>query len=528
MAAGDSEAYMEDKGKTAVARATGVLMASTILSRLLGYVRDILIATIYGQTRVTDAYLAAFSIPDFLYNLLVAGTVTAAFIPVFSRYISTDRDSEGWEVASTIYNIAIVIMLIGVVAAGVLAPSIVSVLVPGYEPEYKRLTVTMTRIMLGQAFFMGLNGISAGVLQSYQRFTEPAIASVMYNAMIIAFGATLSAGLGIQAFAIGVVAGAVAQFATLAYGLRRVGFKWKPVMLWKHPGVRRVYLLMIPVFLSYALTQIGLFVQQNISSSLPGVVSAMRNAQRLMMLPVSIFAITMVIAIFPTLNTQIARGEMDAFKESCAFGLSSIFFITVPCAVGLAVLGGPIVRALYQQGSFTAQNAAVTANILVFFCVGLFAQGGVHLMNRVFYATQNTWIPVIIGACGIVINILLNYALIIPMGAGGLSLAYSLAGIVTLSLLIYVAGRKIGFTISKKLAASFAKIVGMSAVMGAAAFYVSRFMENHMVSVGAKTGQLLQVGSGVAAGAAVYFALSVALKMDEIEMVKQALRRKRS
>ena len=519
---------MEDKSRTAVARATGLLMVSTILSRVLGYTRDIIIATMYGQTRITDSYLAAFSIPDFLYNLLVAGTVTAAFIPVFSRYISTDRHKEGWEVASSIYNIVIGVMVIGLAIAGALAPYIVSALVPGFEPVYKALTVGMTRVMLVQAFFMALNGISAGVLQSYQRFLEPAVGSVLYNAMIIIFGASLGGKIGIRAFAYGVVAGAAAQFAALAYGMWRVGFKWKPVLLWKHPGVRRVFLLMIPVFLSYALTQIGLFVQQNIASSLTGAVTAMRNAQRLMMMPVSIFAITMVVAIFPTLNAQIARGEMDAFKESFAFGLSSIFYITMPSAVGLAVLGKPIIRTLFQQGSFTAENTAMTAYILSFFCVGLFAQGGVHLMNRVFYATQNTWLPVIVGACGIAANIALNYILIKPLGAGGLSLAYSAAGILNLSVLIYMARRKIGLASGKKMLASFCKILGMSAVMGLAAHLIARVMEYHVVNISSKTGQILQVGCAIGGGMAVYLALSLILKMEEIEMVKQAIRRKRS
>ena len=517
---------MESQGKTSVARAAGLLMASTVISRILGYVRDIIIAAAFGQTRLTDAYHAAFSIPDFLYNLLVAGTVTAAFIPVFTVYIATDRQEEGWEVASTIINITIVAMLCCLAAAAGLAPYIVSKLVAGFEPEYMALTVRMTRIMLIQAFFVALNGISMGILNAHRRFLGPAIASVMYNVMIILVGAAFSRRLGIVGFSVGVVAGAAVQFIIQAVNLRKIGLRYKPIINWRHPGVRRVFFLMIPVVLSYTLNQIGLFVQQNLSSYLPGgSVAATRWAQRLMQMPVSIFAVAMVVAIYPTLNRHIARGEMEPFKKSFVFGLRTIFYVTIPCAVGLAVLSRPVVRLLYQQGSFTAENTALTAYILTFFCLGLFAQGGVLLMNRVFYALQNTWTPVVTGACAMALNISLNYLLIGPMGAGGLALAFSAAGVANLILLLYLARLKIGPVGGGALAASFAKTLAMSLAMGAAMYAVARALE----PIGAltKAGQLFQVGGALSLGCLIYFGLSVLLKMEETDMVLQMIRRRK-
>jgi len=260
---------MDSQKNYGVAKAAGILMLSTISSRIFGYVRDIIIGTKFGQGSMTDAYLAAFSIPDFLYYLLVGGAVSAAFIPVFSSYVATGRKDEGWRVASTIFNLVIPAMLIGTIGAAILAPAIVkNLLVPGFTQTYLDLTVTMTRIMLIQAFFMALNGISMGILNSYQRFLAPALASVMYNVAIIVFGVLLSPYLGIVGFAVGVAGGAIVQFLIQLMDLRKIGLVYQPVLDWRHPGVRRIVYLMIPVLLGFSMNQIGLFVQQNISSSL--------------------------------------------------------------------------------------------------------------------------------------------------------------------------------------------------------------------------------------------------------------------
>lgn len=519
---------MDSHKNTGVVRAAGILMLSTVFSRIVGYVRDIIIGTQFGQGSLTDAYLAAFSIPDFLYYLLVGGAVSAAFIPVFSSYVATGRREEGWRVASTIFNLVIPAMLAGTLLAAVLAPYIVKeLLVPGFTPEYIELTVTMTRIMLVQAFFMALNGISMGILNSYQRFLAPAVASVMYNVCIILFGVLLSPALGIKGFAVGVAAGAIVQFLIQLTDLRRIGLVYQPVLDWRHPGVRRIVFLMIPVLLGFSMNQLGLFVQQNISSSLAsGALTAVRWAQRIMQLPIGIFAITIAMAVFPTLTGHAARQEMQQFKENFSLGLRTIFFITVPSAVGLAVLGKPIIRLMYQQGQFTAAHTSITAYTLSFFCIGLFAYGGVQLMNRVFYALQDTWKPVTVGASAMGLNILLNFAFIEALGTGGLALAYSLAGIVNLGILLLLLRRKIGAVDGRRILESFIKTLGISAVMGLAAFGACWGLETYIIDVGTKTGQLIQVAAGLGVGVAAYFLLGLKMGMEEMNMVLNVLGRR--
>ncbi len=519
---------MDSQKNYGVAKAAGILMLSTISSRIFGYVRDIIIGTKFGQGSMTDAYLAAFSIPDFLYYLLVGGAVSAAFIPVFSSYVATGRKDEGWRVASTIFNLVIPAMLIGTIGAAILAPAIVkNLLVPGFTQTYLDLTVTMTRIMLIQAFFMALNGISMGILNSYQRFLAPALASVMYNVAIIVFGVLLSPYLGIVGFAVGVAGGAIVQFLIQLMDLRKIGLVYQPVLDWRHPGVRRIVYLMIPVLLGFSMNQIGLFVQQNISSSLAsGAITAVRWAQRIMQLPIGIFAITIAMAVFPTLTSHAARQEMRHFKDSFSLGLRTIFFITVPSAVGLALLGKPLIRLMYQQGNFSAEHTQITAYTLSFFCLGLFAYGGVQLLNRVFYALQDTWKPVTVGASAMALNILLNFAFLGPLGTGGLALAYSLAGIVNLGVLMVLLRRKIGRIDGQRMLTSFIKTLGISAAMGLAAYGVCWGMETYLVDVGTKIGQLIQVAAGLGTGVAVYVFLSLRMGMEEMDMVINVIGRR--
>ena len=511
-----------------VVQAAGLLMASTILSRVLGYVRDIIISSAYGQGQMTDAYLAAFSIPDFLYTLLVGGAVSAAFIPVFSGYIATDREEEGWRVASTIFNLVVPILLFAVAAAACLAPFIVeNFLVPGFEPEYMALTVTMTRIMLIQAFFMALNGICMGILNSHQRFFATSLASVMYNVMIILCGLLLQKNFGIVGFSIGVVAGAATQFLIQFTAARRLGLRYEPRIDLHHPGVRRIFFLMVPVVLSFSMNQLGLFVQQNISSSMAsGSLTAIRWSQRLMQLPIGIFATTIAMAVFPTLTGQVARREMELFKSSFSLGLRTIFYVTLPSAVGLAVLSKPVVRLLYQQGNFTTASTELTAYTLVFFCLGLCAYSGVQLMNRMFYALQNTWTPVLTGALTMGLNIGLNFLLVERFGTGGLALSYSFAGIVNLFLLLGLLRRKIGPLGFTYILLTFVETLGISFVMGAGALTVSWGLERYVVDVTTKAGQLVQVAGAVGAGVFLYIGLSLVLGLEEIAFVKNVLTRR--
>ncbi|MCR4441332.1 MAG: murein biosynthesis integral membrane protein MurJ [Peptococcaceae bacterium] len=509
-----------------VAKAAGILMVAMVLSRIIGYVRDMVIYARFGQNNLTDAYNAAFSIPDFLYYLLVGGALSSAFIPVFSSYIATKRESDGWQVASTIFNIIIFLMLGGIVLGVAFTPALIRMLVPGFTPENMALTVKMTRIMFIQTFFMALNGISMGVLNSYHHFLAPAVGAVLYNLGIIVVGLLLSPYLGITGFAVGVVAGAALNFAVQLPALCKTGLRYRPVIDLKHPGVQKIAALILPVLIGLSVTHFNLFVNQNLGSTLPaGMISALRAAQRIMQLPIGVFAIAIAVAVFPTLTGQAARREKEEFKKTMSLGVRTIIFITLPSAVGLIALRVPIIRLLFQQGRFTPEDTAATAYAMLFYCVGLFAYSSIQLLNRVFYALQDTRTPVAVGIFTIVINIVLNFSLIKPLGHGGLAFAYSLAGIVNMIGLLLILRKRIGSIDGRRMFFSFLQTLGISVLMGLAAYGTSLYAAR-LVDTAAKTGQLVQVGAGVATGTAVFVFLALLFKMEESELAKSLLLRK--
>jgi putative peptidoglycan lipid II flippase len=511
---------------TKVAKAAGIIMVAMVLSRIIGYVRDMVILARFGQNKFTDAYNAAFSIPDFLYYLLVGGALSSAFIPVFSSYIATQKEEDGWRVASTIFNIVIILMLVGITIGFIFAPALIYILVPGFSSDNLDLTVKMTRIMFLQTFFMALNGISMGILNSYQHFLAPAVGSVMYNLGIIVIGLLLAPSFGIVGFAIGVVVGAALNFAVQLPALLKLGLRYRPIMDLSHPGVKKIGTLILPVLIGLSVTHFNLFVNQNLGSSLPeGMITALRNAQRIMQLPIGVFAIAIAVAVFPTLTGHAARGEKEEFKKTMSLGVRTIIFVTLPAAVGLIALKTPVVRLLFQQGKFTVEDTRATAYALLFYSIGLFAYSAIQLLNRVFYSLQDTRTPVTVGIGTILVNIALNFLLIKPLGHGGLALAYSIAGIVNLLGLLIILRQKIGGIDGKRILASFSKTLLVSLVMGVLAYLGAWFTEI-LVGTTTKFGQLLQVGVGVSIGVLVFTALVLLLKMEEGELAKSLFLRR--
>ncbi|MGI6224649.1 MAG: murein biosynthesis integral membrane protein MurJ [Peptococcales bacterium] len=509
-----------------VARAAGTIMIAMALSRLFGYIRDIVIYYKFGQDFRTDAYNAAFSIPDFLYYLLVGGALSSAFIPVFSSYLATNKEEDGWQVASTIFNLVMVLMIIGITLGLIFTPQLVKILVPGFTVEAFNLTVLLTRVMFAQSFFMALNGISQGILHSYKHFFAPALGSVLYNLGIIVVGILLVDKIGILGFSIGVVLGAALNFLVQVPALIKIGLKYKPVFNIKHPGVQKILILMVPVFIGLSVTHLNLFVNQFLASSLPqGMISALRAAQRIMQLPIGVFAIAVALAVFPTLTAHAARKEEKEFKVTMSLGVRTVIFITLPAAVGLIALRVPIVRVMFQQGEFTPFNTESTAYALFFYSLGLIGYSAQQVLNRAFYALEDTKTPVTVGIITILINIVLNFLLIKPLGHGGLALAYSMAGLVNMVLLLLFLRNKIGHISGREMLISFGKTLTASVIMGVIVYFSASLFEMNF-GVESKVLQISQVFLGVGIGALVYILIVSFMKMEEAKMATGILTRR--
>lgn len=526
---------MDTKTSGKIWGAANIIMITMVFSRILGFVRDIIIYVQFGQNSYTDAYNAAFSIPDFLYMLLVGGALSSAFIPVFSSYIAKNQEEEGWQVVSIVFNWIMCFLVIGVTLGIIFTPTLVNILVPGFDEATLNLTVILTRIMFIQVIFMSLSGISTGILHSHKIFVPSAVGSLIYNVGIILGGVVLAApieaafpGFGIAGFSIGVVLGALLNFLIQLPALLRIGMKYTFSFDYKHPGVKTLIALIVPVFFGLAVSEINLFVNQNLASQLgEGMVAALKSAQRLMQLPISIFGISVAVAFFPTMTGYAAQNDMPAFKNSVMMSLRSVIFITIPAAFGLAALREPIIRFMFEfsTGAFTSESTENTAYALLFYTFGIFAYSGIHVLSRAFYSLQDTRTPVMAAVFSLFVNIALSLLLIDVLYQGGLALAYSMAGIYNLVILLILLQRKIGHIGLKDLGISTLKMIGASLAMALVVNMIVVLFEAYL-PMDSKIWQSIELIVTIGIAAVIYAIITLTLKMPEAETVMNIFKRK--
>lgn len=515
-----------------VAKAAGSIMLAMLISRMLGFVREAVIGAKFGQNEVTDSYIAAFALPDFLYFLLVGGALSTAFIPVFSSYIATDKEEDGWIVASTFINAMLLLLGIGIVLGEIFTPYLIPLVAYDFKGETLERTIYLTRIMFPSVLFTGLAGLSMGILNSYQHFLMPALGSVLYNAVIIACGVLFADSLGIAAFSVGVVLGALANFLIQVPALMKIGLRYRLTMDLSHPGVHRISVLMIPALLGLSIGQVQDIINQNLASALEaGSITALRFANRLMQLPLGVFAIAISVAIFPTLTSYAARKEWQEFRKNLSLGLRSVIFITVPAAVGLAVLRVPVVQILFEHGKFDHQATLTTASVLLFFLTGLFAQGANQILPRVFYAIQRPHVPVRVSMVVLIVNTAGSLILIPYLGAEGLALAFSLSAFLAFGMFLLLARKALRSIDGAKLLFSLIKTGIASLIMGLIIIGVMDLAPRFW-DVTTKLGQIGLLSSSVVIGAGMYALITHLMGMEEARLVTGTLlerfRRKRS
>lgn len=512
--------------KEKLVRDVGIITVAMILSRLLGYARDLLLYYQFGQNRITDIYNAAFSIPDFLYMILVGGALSSAFIPVFGGYLATKREEEGWYVASSLTNLMMLLLLLGITMGVIFTPQLVRLLVPGFAGNDMAYTVFLTRIMFIQTFFMGLSGVTVGILNSYKHFTSPAIGSILYNLAIVVVGGLFGPRLGILAFSLGVVVGAVLNFVVQIPALLRTGLRYRPVLDLKHPGIKQIGVMVFPVLIGLSVAEVNLFVSQNLASGLPGgQLAALRTAQRMMQIPLGIFAVAIGTAVFPTLTEYAARGEWSQFRRTMSLGIRTTNFLTIPCAVGLIALGLPIVRLFFQVGKFTPDSTWATAVALYYYAFGIIGYSGAVVLTRVYYALKDTVTPVLVGIATVFLNIFLNLILVKPLGHGGLALAYSIVGLVNMGALIIILRLKIGQIDGGQIIRSSAGATLISLVMGGVVYLTASRLEA-LLGIATKLAQFKAVGTAIGIGVVVFFVLSYILRLEEFRLAYNILGRR--
>ncbi|SHH07100.1 murein biosynthesis integral membrane protein MurJ [Tepidibacter thalassicus] len=506
-----------------------LVMIIMIVSRLLGFVREVIMTNTFGRGMETDAFFAAFTIPDVMYYLLVGGALSSAFIPVFTSYLSKGDEEEGWKVASTFINISIILLLLLSVLGMIFADYLVPFVAYNFKGEQLNLTVELTRFMFPAVTFTALAGLETGILNSYKIFNVPSIGPILYNIGIIFGTIFLSSEFGIKGMAIGVVCGAVSNFLFQFLFVIKKAKKYKFILDLKHPGVKKIFKLIIPAFIGLSVTQINLIVNQNIASGFDeGSITALRLANRIMQLPLGIFSVSIATVIFPTITSQIARGELNDFRETFSMGMRNIFFVTIPSAIGLMTIGVPLIRLLFVRGAFNEYDAQITASILIFYTLGLAFQGGVQLLTRGFYANHDTKTPVKISFVAVLGNILLSLflGLTTPMNVKGLAFAYSITSFINMSMLFNTLRKKMGGINGKEILVSGLKTTFASIVMGVFIIILNLIFSKYF-NVYDKQIQLLQVSIGVLLGAGVFLFTANILKMQEVRDMILILKRKK-
>ncbi|MBX3052333.1 MAG: murein biosynthesis integral membrane protein MurJ [Caldilineaceae bacterium] len=429
-----------------MAGAAALVMVFFVLSRATGLLREMVIGAQFGTSAELDAYLAAFRVPDLLFQLVAGGALGSAFIPTFTASWSKGEERAAWLLFSRILNLMSLLLLLLAGSAALLAPVLVErVIAPGFSPQQQALTVDLMRWMLVSTIVFGASGLVMGALNAVQHFTLPAAAPVLYNLAIIAGAWLLAPRFGVHGLVIGVVAGAFAHLLVQLPALLRRGAVWRPSLGWRDRDVHEVARLMGPRVLGLFFVQLNFLVNTILASNLPaGSLSALNYAWLLMLLPQGIFAQAIATVAFPTFATQIATGKQAEMGRSLARILSTVLFLTLPATATLLVLRLPLVQLLFQRGSFSLESSQSVAFALQFYALGLVAHSVVEIVVRAFYALHDTLTPVVIGVGAMTLNILFSLLWIGWLGYGGLALANSAATAVEMVVLVWLLGRRLG------------------------------------------------------------------------------------
>ncbi len=511
-----------------IASAATIVFVLYAVSRLLGYVRDVVIAARFGTTREIDTYYLAFNLPDLLLNLILVGAVSSAFIPVLSEFLGTGQSERALKTATSVLNAAILLLTLASLLAFVFAPFLVhDVIARGFAPADQDATVRLTRIMLLQPIFLGLGGCVLGVLIAHQRFLAQSLAPIAYNLAIIVAAWFFTQRFGVTALAVGVVAGGLLHLVVQLPSLWSTGWRPRLALDRDDEGLRRIGRLMIPIALGMTATQVNVFVDRALGSGLPGGrITAFTYASNLTQVPLGTFSQALALVIFPYLARDAASRNFANLRRRAALALRLNTFVLIPAGTGLIVLGAPILALLFQRGQYTSDSTMQTFSALVFFAVALWAQAGTALLVRVLFALQDVATPLRIAIVVIVANALFSVLLVRPLAQGGLALATSLAATVNVVLLATALRPRLGGLELGALARTCAQALAGSVLLAAAAFAAFRTLSGGTVAVDVAHAAALIAAIAIAGGSYALFELLIG--SPEARVLLSLLRRDRA
>lgn len=447
-----------------------------IISRLFGVIRDRILAGEFGAGSELDIYYAAFRIPDLVYNFVIFGAISAAFIPLFTKLVVDDdaveygKNKKAWDFLSNVINVFSVMLIIVCGVLFIFARPLMSAITPGFTSIEVTAIVLLTRIMFLSPLLLGISGMIGGVLQVYKRFVIFSLAPIFYNLGII-FGVWwLVPIMGLPGLAWGVALGAGLHLIIQLPALRRLGYQYRTIFNWRDKNLRSVFVLMLPRVLGLMASQVNLIVITIFGSFLAsGTITIFNLASNLQYFPISLVGISLAVASFPVLTRKFAQSDDAGFRETLGATFRLILTAIIPISVIFILLKWEIVALVLGTGEFSAQDIALTANALALFSVSLFAQALLPLLARAFYARHNTWLPFIVGLLSAGVNVFLSWLLADAYGVLGLVWAFSSSSIFNFILLFvflrYHAGNFDDKALISTLFKSLTATAGMAVVV---------------------------------------------------------------
>lgn len=512
--------------QTNILSAATVITGAVLLAAITGVIRNRLLNAYFYTPQTLpdlDAYWAAFRIPDLVFQLLVIGALSAAFIPVFSRYIRQDK-KEAYHLACATTTLVLTIFTIFVAIIFAFARPLSAAITQSFSPDQITTMANLTRIMVIAQLFFAVSNFLTGIIQAQQRFLIPALSPLMYNLGIIAGTVGLHSFIGIYGPAVGVVLGAFLHLAIQWPLSQRLGFRLKFVWDPLHHGVRKIARLMLPRTLALAVTQVELTVVVYIASALTsGSLTIFYLAQQLMNLPVRLFGLPIGQASFPFLAQETAEGKRQEFKQTLIRSLLQILYIALPASAILIVLRIPLVRLAYGVSNFPWPATVLTGKAVAILVVSAFAQAITQILIRGFYALHNTKTPLVVATISTIINIAVSFALVFYFNFGilGLAIALSLSNIIQGISLLYLISRELGGFERADFTIPFLKISFATLLTGVSLWVPFRLLDQ-LVFDTTRTGPLIALtGTTGAIGLGVYLAFSKIMNIKQLHAFTQ-------
>ncbi|MDO8495714.1 MAG: murein biosynthesis integral membrane protein MurJ [bacterium] len=458
-----------------VSRASAMLAFFYLLSRVVGLWRDRVLASRFGATDVLDAYYVSFNLPDLVFNLLVAGAISSAFIPVFTEY-QAKKKGEEWELTNNFLNSLLLVGAVICFVLAIFAPVVIGIVAPGFIGPKKDLAILFTRVMMVSPIIFSVSMVLGSLLNIFERFLTYAMAPIMYNLGIIIGAVWLEPKFGPLGLAEGVVLGALLHFLIQLPSIWKIGFRWQGVLHWGDKGLRKVVQLALPRTFGLVAGQVNWIMLNALATTLGlGAVTIFNFANNLQYLPVALVGISVAIASFPALSREALQEDKREFVKHVQMHLRQVVFWALPLSVLIFFLREEAARIVLRSGNFSTFDASSTARVLGFFMIGAVSQSLIPILSRSFYAMQNTKTPVLISLISIAINagLAIYFVKELSWGLTGLALAFSIAGIVNaILLLIYLKKFLTAFSV-KSFFWHFGKVVAATLGMGAVLYYLS-------------------------------------------------------